>query len=182
MAAMLRLSAPLDLLSVRLALAALEQTAGDIAINLSAESLSDFSFHHQLEATLKQKPALCQRLLFEVTEYGVSRQREAFSELALRLKSLRCRIGIDLFSQRFISSDHLASLGLDFIKIDPVYARDIAAHAGNQEFLEGLCTMAHALDIVVIASGVEQADEPALLGRLGFDGMTGPGIKSNQPS
>jgi diguanylate cyclase (GGDEF)-like protein len=89
-AATLHLSAPLDLFAVRLALRALGKTAGDIALNLSAESLSDFGFHHQLEAMLKQQPALCQRLLFEVTEYGVSRQREAFSELALHLVSGGC--------------------------------------------------------------------------------------------
>ena len=60
--------------------------------------------------------------------------------------------------------------------------RGIAASAGNQEFLDGLCSMAHSLGIEVIAGGVEQAGDLELLARLGFDGVTGPGIKSGAPA
>ena len=47
---------------------------------------------------------------------------------------------------------------------------------GNQEFLKGLCNMAHALGITVIALGVESKDDLPLLAKLGFDGATGPGV------
>ena len=182
MAAALHMSAPVDLSAVRLALAALDQSTGRIAVNLAAESLSTFSFLHQLTDLLKQHPGCCKRLLFEVTEYGVSRQPEAFRELALRLKAMGCQVGIDYFGRRFVESDSLASLGLDYIKVDPAYVRGIAASAGNQEFLDGLCSMAHSLGIEVIAGGVEQAGDLELLARLGFDGATGPGIKPGAPA
>ena len=181
MAATLHMSAPVDLAKVRLAIAALGQSRGDIALNLAAESLHDFGFQHQLTELLKQQPQRCRQLLFEVAEFGVSHQLEAFRELALRLKTLGCRIGIDLFGQRFVASDSLASLGLDYIKVDPAYVRGIGASAGNQEFLAGLCKMVHGLGIAVIASGVEQAGDLELLGRLGFDGASGPGVKSDEP-
>ena len=182
MAAKLKLSVPVDLAAVRLALAALGQSGGDIAINLTAEALGDFSFQHQLAALLTQQPQPCRRLLFELPEYGVSQQLEAFRELSLRLKALGCRVGIDFFGRRFVASDRLASLGLDYIKVDPGYVRGIGASAGNQEFLDGLCAMAHSLGIAVIATGVEQAGELELLGRLGLDGASGPGIAWQPPS
>jgi diguanylate cyclase (GGDEF)-like protein len=175
MAAKLKLSAAVDLAAVRLALAALEGSPGDIAINLTAEALGDFGFHHQLTELLTQQPQRG-RLLFELPEYGVSQQLVAFRELALRLKALGCRVGIDFFGRRFVASDSLASLGLDYIKVDPGYVRGIGASAGNQEFLDGLCAMVHSLGIAVIASGVEQDGELELLARLGFDGASGPGI------
>ena len=178
MAAKLHLSAPLDLMAVRLALSALDQGTGDVAVRLSAESLSDFSFHQGLEAMLRPKPALCRRLLLLVTEYGVSRQREAFSQLVLRLKAMGCKVGINVYGQHLINSDHLASLGMDFIQVDPAYVRGISANSGNQEFLHGLCAMTHPLGIAVIASGVEQAEELELLARLGLDGATGPGLNA----
>jgi diguanylate cyclase (GGDEF)-like protein len=181
MAAQLHLSAPLDLMTVQLALAELKRAAIPIAINLSAESLGDFSFHHRLEAMLRQDLSLGRRLLFEVSEYGVATQQEAFGALALRLKALGCQVGIDLFSQRFTSSDHLSSLGLDYIKVDPAYVRGIGSNAGNQEFLAGLCSMAHTMGMSVIASGVEEASELELLQRLGFDGGTGPGVAGPEP-
>ncbi len=104
------------------------------------------------------------------------RQFDAFRDLARSLKGLGCRVGIEYFGQRFAESDKLASLGLDYIKVHPSYVRGISSNEGNQEFLKGLCAMAHALGIIVIALGVESKDDLPLLAQLGFDGATGPGV------
>jgi len=148
-----------------------------MAVNLSSESITDFSFRNQLGELLQAQPALRVRLLFEVPEFGVARHFEAFQDLTQRLKSLGCRVGIKYFGQNFLESGKLASLGLDYIKVDPGYVRGIGSHSGNQEFLTGLCTMAHTLGMLVIAAGVEQGQDLALLEKLGFDGMTGPGVR-----
>lgn len=176
MAANLNLTAPIDLGVVRLAIEHLQQGAGDIAVNLSAETISDFGFRNQLLQLLQGYPALCKRLLFEVPEYGVFRQFDAFFDLSRALKSLGCRVGIEYFGQRFAESDKLASLGLDYIKVHPGYVRGIDHNPGNQEFLKGLCHMAHGLGITVIALGVERTEDLPLLAQLGFDGATGPGV------
>lgn len=178
MAANLNLTAPLDLGVVKLAIEHLRKGSGDVAVNLSAETIADFHFRNELTQLLKGYPELCKRLLFEVPEYGVFRQFDAFRDLARTLKDLGCRVGIEYFGQRFAESDKLASLGLDYIKVHPGYVRGISDNEGNQEFLKGLCAMAHALGIVVIALGVESKDDLPLLGRLGFDGATGPGVKA----
>lgn len=177
-AARLRLTAPIDLAVVRLAIGRLHDHAGDdVAVNLSAESIADFGFRQQLTRLLLSHKTQCSRLLFEVPEYGVSRHFDAFRDLANRLKALGCRVGIEYFSLRFVEGDKLASLGLDYLKVDPGYVRSLGGNAGNQEFLAGLCAMAHALGIAVIAQGVESTGELPLLTRLGFDGATGPGIQ-----
>lgn len=178
MAAKLKLTAPIDLEVVRLALSGLRESSGNMAVNLSAESIADFSFRKQLGELLQAQSVLRVRLLFEVPEYGVARHFEAFQDLTHQLKSLGCRVGIKYFGQDFLESGKLASLGLDCIKVDPGYVRGIGSHSGNQEFLTGLCTMAHALGMLVIAAGVEQAQDMPLLVKLGFDGMTGPGVVS----
>ncbi len=177
MAANLNLTAPIDLGVVRLAIEHLRTGVGDVAVNLSAETIADFGFRHQLIQMLQGYPALCKRLLFEVPEYGVFRQFDAFRELARSLKQLGCRVGIEYFGQRFAESDKLAGLGLDYIKVHPSYIRGISDNEGNQEFLKGLCNMAHALGIVVIALGVESQEDLPLLAQLGFDGATGPGVR-----
>lgn len=177
MAANLNLTAPIDLGVVRLAIEHLRTGVGDVAVNLSAETIADFGFRHQLIQMLQGYPTLCKRLLFEVPEYGVFRQFDAFRELARSLKLLGCRVGIEYFGQRFAESDKLAGLGLDYIKVHPSYIRGISENEGNQEFLKGLCNMAHALGIVVIALGVESQDDLPLLAQLGFDGATGPGVR-----
>lgn len=176
MAASLNLTAPIDLGVVKLAIEHLRTVTGDVAVNLSAETIADFGFRNQLIDLLQSYPALCQRLLFEVPEYGVFRQFDAFRDLTRSLKALGCRVGIEYFGQRFAESNKLADLGLDYIKVHPSYVRGISDNAGNQEFLKGLCGMAHALGIVVIAQGVESANDLPLLAQLGFDGATGPGV------
>jgi len=177
MAAQLNLTAPLDLGVVKLAIERLGSIAGDIAVNLSAETIADFHFRNELTQLLKTYPQVCRRLLFEVPEYGVFRQFDAFCDLARQLKLLGSRVGIEYFGQRFAESDKLADLGLDYIKVHPSYVQDIANNAGNQEFLKGLCKMAHSIGITVIALGVQDKADLPLLTSLGFDGATGPGIR-----
>ncbi len=177
MAAQLNLTAPIDLRVVRLAIEHLRSSAGDIAVNLSAETIGDFRFRNELTQLLRSYPDMCKRLLFEVPEYGVFRAFDAFKELARTLQQLGCRVGIEYFGQRFNEGNKLADLGLDYIKVHPSYVRDIASNLGNQEFLKGLCNIAHAIGIQVIALGVESRDDLPLLTLLGFDGATGPGIR-----
>ncbi|MBE0474493.1 LapD/MoxY N-terminal periplasmic domain-containing protein, partial [Rhodoferax sp.] len=153
MAAQLNLTAPIDLGVVKLAIEHLRSTAGDIAVNLSAATVANFSFRHELTQLLTAHPEACQRLLIEVPEYGVFKQFDAFRDLAHQLKQLGCRVGVEYFGQSFSESGKLADLGLDYIKVHPSYIRDIASNAGNQEFLKGLCKVAHAIGITVVAQG-----------------------------
>jgi EAL domain-containing protein (putative c-di-GMP-specific phosphodiesterase class I) len=142
MAAQLNLTAPLDLGVVKLAIEHLQKSSGDIAVNLSAETIADFHFRNELTQLLKLYPEVCKRLLFEVPEYGVFRQYDAFRDLARTLKQMGCRVGIEYFGQRFAESEKLADLALDYIKVHPSYVRGIAENQGNQEFLMGLCKVA----------------------------------------
>lgn len=177
MAASLNLTAPIDLNVVKLAMDHLRHSQGDVAVNLSAETIADFSFRNQLVQLLQGYPEFCRRLLFEVPEYGVFRQFDAFRDLVRSLKALGCRVGIEYFGQRFAESNKLADLGLDYIKVHPSYIHGIGTNEGNQEFLKGLCRMAHTLGITVIALGVDNRDDLPLLTQLGFDGATGPGVR-----
>lgn len=182
MAAHLNLTAPIDLGVVRLAIEYLQSGSGDVAVNLSAETIADFGFRNDLTRLLKGYPELCKRLLFEVPEYGVFRHFDAFRDFAQMLKRLGCRVGIEYFGQRFAEGQKLADLGLDYIKVHPSFIRGIADNPGNQEFIKGLCGVAHAIGIVVIALGVEDAADLALLKLLGFDGATGPAVRGKPGS
>lgn len=176
MATRLKLSSTLDLEVIRLALETLKSVPGDIAVNLSAETIADWSFHHHLSHALNPVPELCKRLWIETSEYGAFRQLAAFRDLALTLKALRCRIGIEHAGHRLSDLAQLADLGLDYLKVDSSLVRGIDQHAGNQALLKGICKMAHSFDITVIAEGVQNEAELALLPQLGFDAATGPAV------
>jgi diguanylate cyclase (GGDEF)-like protein len=176
MAARLKLSAAIDLEMTRTALTALQDSAGDIALNFSADSIADWGFRNALEQLLRAHAALCARLWVEVPEYGVFQQLDAFRDLARVLKGLGCRVGIEHAGYRLKELPGLADLGLDYLKIDSSFIRGLEHNPGNQEFLRGLCTMVHAFGISVIAENVQTAAELALLPALGLDGATGPAV------
>lgn len=172
-AARLKLSPALDLAVVRLALA---EADGAIAVNLSAETVADWGAHHQLLDLLRGQPERCRRLWLEVSEYGAFRHIEALRELYRQLKALGCRVGLEHFGHHFADIPRLADLGLDYVKVDSGFVRAIDQNPGNQEFLAGLCQMAHGMGMRVIAEGVADAAEADTLARLGFDGQTGPAV------
>jgi diguanylate cyclase (GGDEF)-like protein len=177
MAVRLNLTSSLDLGVIRLALEELRGQEGSIAINLTAETISDWEFRNKLADLLKGHANLCPRLWMEVPEYGTFSHFDAFRDLSHTLKQLGCKVGIEHFGRKLSEVDKLADLGVDYVKVDTSFISDIDSNPGNQEFLKGLCRMAHNLGILVIAVGVQTEGELAVLPGLGFDGATGPAVK-----
>lgn len=172
-----RLTPTLDIAVVKCALGALQTTPGDIAINLCGASIVDWGFRNNLTHLLEHNHNLCQRLCVEVAEYGAFRHMDAYRDLARTLKMHGCRIGLDHAGQQLSQWPQLADLGLDYLKVDYGFIRGVHQASGNREFLTSLCKMAHAMGIKVIAEGVQNEMELALLPALGFDGATGPAVK-----
>lgn len=172
-----KLTATLDLVIVEHALETLHSISGDIAINLCAETMTDWGFRNNLIHLLNRHSALCKRLHVEATEYGALRQIEAFRDLSRLLKGYGCRVGIDHAGPQLSHWPQFADLGLDYLKIDYGFIRGIDQAPQNQAFLNGLCKMAHSMGIKVIAEGVQNELELACLPEMGFDGVTGPAVK-----
>jgi diguanylate cyclase (GGDEF)-like protein len=174
----LNLTASLDLGVVRLALDELRQRPGNFAVNLSAETIADWSFHNQLLVLLKDQGELCKRLWIEVPVYGAVNHVDAFHDLCRTLKRLGCQVGIEQFGRKLGEIDRFADLGIDYVKIDTSLVRGIDQNPGNQELLSGLCKMVHGIGIMAIAVGVQTQAEFDVIVTLGFDGVTGPAVKA----
>lgn len=176
----LNLTSSLDLGVVRLALEHLRSKAGDFAVNLTAETISDWAFRNDLTAMLRSEPQLCRRLWIEVPEYGTFAHLEAFRALCLTLKPLGCRIGIEHFGRRLSEVTKLSDLGVDYVKVDSSFVDGLQREPESRELLAGLCKMAHSIGILVIAVGVRSREEFDQMIALGFDGATGPGVVDSE--
>ena len=175
-AAHLNLTALIDLEVTRLAIRHLPTIAEDVAVNLSAETIGNWTFRTDLSKLLRSNPELCPRLWFEVTEYGAFKHFDAFKDICQVLKDFGCHVGIEQFGQRLSESQKLTELGLDYVKIHPGLVHSIEKNTGNQEFLNRFCGIAHAVGVIVIAVGVRSDTELSILKSLGVDGATGPAI------
>lgn len=180
-AARLKLTAQLDLGVAGLALDALRRENGQLAINLATDTVASSDARQQLINMLTPRAKLCRRLWVEVPEYATVVYFDTFRDLCRGLKELGCRVGIENFGRRMTQADRLAALGVDYVKVDGQFVRDIDRNEGNREFLSGLCRMAHNIGILAIAVGVRTQEELDALKTLGFDGVTGPAVGEPSP-
>lgn len=178
MAARLQITAQLDLASVRLALEQLAREAAypDLAVNIAGESIRDVQFQQQLKALLSRYSLQAGRLWVEIAEHGAFQNFDAFLTVCGLLRTFNCRLGVEHFGYQFSRIGQLHDLGLDYLKVDSSFVRNIEASPGNRTFLEGLCAIAHNIDLLVIAEGVTSSAELDALCSLGFDGLTGPAV------
>jgi diguanylate cyclase (GGDEF)-like protein len=174
----LKLTSDLDITAVGLGLQELvrQPDLTGLAINLSASSLEDPLFLTKLMDLLKRNDEVAHRLWLEIAEEGAFRHLPAFRILCRKLKSLRCRVGLEHFGHRFSQIGELHDLGLDYLKVDSSFVRGIESNSGNAAFLKGLCSIAHNIGLQVIAEGVSTSAEMQTLRLLDFDGMTGPAV------
>ncbi len=174
----LELTSMLDLAAVTLSVQQLglhPELAG-LAINLSARSVQHPHFRHQLRELLEHHRVVAPRLWLEVAEVGVLAHFEAFQAFCAELKNIGCQLGIEHFGRQIAQIGQLHDLGLDYIKVDASFIHDIHQSPGNQAFLKGLSTIAHSIDLQVIAEGVSSEAEMHALAELGFNGATGPAV------
>jgi diguanylate cyclase (GGDEF)-like protein len=177
--AKLGLMVQMDRLVVEKALIRLRDGAGGVGIHLSAEAMCDSGFLDGLTTALQRSAAEIKGCLWiQVPETAVFRHMEQFRLLCAALKPFECRIGIEHVGNHLKRIGELHDLGIDFIKIDASLIRDVDRQTGNQALVRGLCTIAHTIGLKVIAEGVRSAGEKEFVPQLGLDGMTGPGVGS----
>jgi EAL domain-containing protein (putative c-di-GMP-specific phosphodiesterase class I) len=172
----LNLTPSLDLGVIKLAFEALRKEAGNLAVNLTADTFADLNFRKQFIDQIRGQADLAKRLWVEVPEFATVSHFDAFRELCHNLKGLSCKVGIENFGRKLAEVDKLADLGVDYVKVDTSFVRGIDQNEGNREFLKGLCKMVHSIGIMVIAVGVQNQQELDILVAIGLDGVTGPAV------
>ncbi|WP_409525864.1 EAL domain-containing protein [Nitrincola sp. MINF-07-Sa-05] len=171
----LNLMPRLDLAVAAAAIDRLKSGASEhLAVNLSVEAISDAGFRRQLVEQLKEVPDLCYRIWLELPEKSVLNSLEAFRDFCMVIKPLGVKIGMERAGAGFSEIGELQDLGLDYIKVDSAFVRDLPDNVGNQNFVRGLATVAHSIGMLVIAEGVQTEQEIAALRDCGVDAMTGP--------
>jgi diguanylate cyclase (GGDEF)-like protein len=179
MAKRLGLIQQIDRLVVAEVLARLQQQRyGEhiIAVNLFPATLQDGDFVAWLDGALRADPVAAKRIAFEVPEYGALENLDALRALVNLVHRHGSQFGIDHFGRGFASFGYLATLKLDYLKIDGSFIRHIDTQRDNQFLVEAICKIAHGLDLQVIAEAVETEAERSMLATLKIDAVQGFGI------
>jgi EAL domain-containing protein (putative c-di-GMP-specific phosphodiesterase class I)/GGDEF domain-containing protein len=139
------------------------------AINLSSRVFADPGLSEQVQAALAIWDVPADRLVLEVTETAVMEDPEQ-SAIALRhLRESGVGIALDDFGRGYSSFQYLKHLPATELKIDRMFVQTRDDDAPGIRLLGSMIDLAHALDLTVIAEGVETEEEAARLRALGCD-------------
>ncbi|MBI5260067.1 MAG: EAL domain-containing protein [Burkholderiales bacterium] len=138
-----------------------------VAVNVSARQLQGGRLLQQFEQAVSQSGCNPALLEIELTEHTLVEDVEDNIRLLCALRDRGVRIGIDDFGTGLSSLSYLKRLPAAKIKIDRSFVRDLPADRGDLAIVEAAVSMAHALDLQVVAEGVETEAQHQMLARLG---------------
>ncbi|MFQ1947759.1 putative bifunctional diguanylate cyclase/phosphodiesterase [Aeromonas dhakensis] len=145
----------------------------NIAVNISSHNLSDPDFPHWIRSLLKSYdfPSSCLEL--ELTESDIMRQPELAIRVLKELSDIPMVISIDDFGTGYSSLSYLNRLPITKIKIDQQFTRKLTTDEKTTHIVSHTIALAHALNMQVIAEGVETEHQLHILKSLGCDNVQG---------
>jgi diguanylate cyclase len=152
------------------------QSAGlttSIAINLSGRH---FLYGDPAEAIARECAAAgvdTNRLVVEVTESVLMKDRARAATGLRRLRALGCRVAIDDFGTGYSSLAYLREFPADMLKIDRAFITRLGAHGGDEAIVEAILSLARSLGLCVTAEGVETKTQLAWLQARGCEEAQG---------
>jgi diguanylate cyclase len=154
----------------------------DVSVNVSASDLADPQFADQVAHLLSYTRAPAARLVLEVTESGAMKDLPATLRMMEQLRVLGIRFSIDDFGTGYSSLSHLKRLPVDEVKIDRSFIQEIEIQRDDDVIVRSTIALGHALNLKVVAEGVESASSCEVLRRLGCDLIQGYFISKPLPA
>jgi EAL domain-containing protein (putative c-di-GMP-specific phosphodiesterase class I) len=144
-----------------------------IAINLSTSELGQVGLGQSILRQLERSGLTPAALELEVTETSFMHNMQSTHTNLTELRQAGVTVAIDDFGTGYSSLTYLRELPADKIKIDRVFISNLANDKNNQIITRSVTEMVHHLGLKVIAEGVEEESELAILQAHGCDEFQG---------
>lgn len=144
-----------------------------VAVNLSGCQFREPNLIDMVAQVLKNTGLNPQFLELELTESIVMENAAKTIETLKKLKELGVQLSIDDFGTGYSSLSYLKRFPIDTLKIDRSFVMDIPADPDDAAIATAVITLAHSLEMQVIAEGVETEEQLVFLHRYGCDKMQG---------
>jgi len=153
-----------------------------VAVNISPASLSNSAFIEWIHNTLKKSSSSVPGIIFEFPEFAAIHNLPLIREFQMFVKDHGHDIAIDHFGRGLSNFAYLHSLQPKYVKINRAYTEEIKdAESDTRFFIASLCTIAHSVDVAVIAVGIETELQYKLLRDINIDGVQGFFIDTPKP-
>jgi diguanylate cyclase (GGDEF)-like protein len=144
-----------------------------IAVNVSPLQLRNRGFAGEIKQAISMSPRAAAGLELELTE-GLIMEDVGHSIASLReIREMGVTIAVDDFGTGFSSLSYLARLPVHTLKIDRSFVIDMGVGPEGLALVSAIINLAHALQLNVVAEGVETEEQARLLRLLNCDEMQG---------
>jgi diguanylate cyclase (GGDEF)-like protein len=167
----------IDLAVLKLACITAREQDRKIAINLSEGTLLNAHTRHTMEGILSEYQDVAPLIWIEFQESAAVRHPEQLFYFCQSLKKLGCKVGLEHVGFEFSKIENLTEMGLNYLKIDNAFIKNVHLEEKHHAYLRGLCSIGRQLGITMIAEGVSSKEEFQALEALHLDGATGPGVE-----
>jgi len=156
--------------------------AGDtdvyVSVNVSAVEFARSSFVEDVRNGLDTYRLPGEALMLELTEGTLIRDLRGSIEQLHELRALGVRVAVDDFGTGYSSLSYLQQLPVQYVKVDQSFVERL--NSSGMSLVRAMVTMAHSLELRVVAEGIETIEQVEALARLGCD--YGQGFYFGRPS
>jgi diguanylate cyclase (GGDEF)-like protein len=132
-----------------------------IAVNLSPRQFADPNVLHDIRGALEKSGMPAQLLELEITESMVMQNVERTVRVLEAIKSLGITLAIDDFGTGYSSMSLVKKFPIDALKIDRSFVREIMNDCEDKAIADAIIALGRALNLTVVAEGVETAEQEA---------------------
>lgn len=146
-----------------------------VAVNISAADMYSWSLSEGISYLLKEYQISPSLLQCELTETGMVSDLDTARDMFESLREIGVTTAIDDFGTGYSSLQYLARLPVDILKIDRTFVMGIGENSGptDKNVVRAIIAMAEALNVSVIAEGVETEQQFSTLTDMGCQYVQG---------
>ena len=144
-----------------------------LSVNFSARQFQQVTFISTVAEILKETNLDPRWLEMELTESSIMKDPEQAIEKLHELKLMGIKVAIDDFGTGYSSLNYLKRFPIDTLKIDKSFVADVCRDPHDTAIVRAIITLGHALDLTVIAEGVETQEQLQYLISLDCDVVQG---------
>lgn len=140
-----------------------------IAINISSKQFIQQKIPQKINGALLPFDLSPQFLELELTESILAHQDEETLTILSQIREMGMSIAVDDFGTGYSSMVYLKNLPIDVVKIDRFFIKDILVSRKDAAIVKAIISMAHSMEMKVIAEGIEEHEQYEVLKKMGCD-------------
>ena len=144
-----------------------------VSVNVSPEQFISKDFIDTVSSILDKTDLKAENLELEITERTTVENIDYTINVLNKLKEIGVRTSIDDFGTGYSSLNYIKEFAINTLKIDKTFIDEFITDSNNRAIVNTIITLAHNLNLKVVAEGVENKEQAARLNEVSCDILQG---------